>query len=292
MSAELAVSYARCRALLAEHGRTYFLASRLLPRAKQPAVWALYGFARYVDDLVDVDLDRVPDVTLVDRLERELLDGVRAGESTHPVLAATVDTVRRYDIDPQWLVDFLASMRMDLAPRRYRTWAELQTYTWGSAAVIGLQMAQVIGIERERERALTAAAALGDAFQITNFCRDYDEDRRRGRVYLPESLFAAAGIEPGSADPRGLRELIRAACEHARDRYRDAEPGIDLLSASGRPCIRAAFELYRGILDEIEAAGYDVLGVRHRVGRARRLRVAAPLVGRSVSLRLRTPRAP
>lgn len=292
MKAQLQASYRRCRALLAEHGRTYYLASRLLPRDIQPAVWALYGFARYVDDLVDVDLDRAPDEAVVDGIERALLDGLDAGHSEHPVLAATVDTVRRYDIERQWLVDFLASMRMDLHAREYRTWAELESYTWGSAAVIGLQMAQVIGIERDPESARTSAAALGDAFQITNFCRDYDEDRLRGRVYLPTELFEGAGVEPGSTDPHAMRTVIRGGCLRARELYRIAEPGIALLNPRGRPCIWAAFELYQAILDEIEGAGYDVLGVRHRVGRVHRLRLAAPLVSRSVAVRLRSQPAP
>lgn len=292
MTALLEASYRRCRALLAQHGRTYHLAARLLPRDIRPAVWALYGFARYVDDLVDVDLDQVPDDALLDAIERELLDGLDAGHSGHPVLAATVDTVLRYRIERQWLIDFLGSMRMDLRPREYRTWDELRSYTWGSASVIGLQMAQVIGIQRSPEAARESAAALGDAFQITNFCRDYDEDRARGRVYLPTLLFERAGIEPGSTDREAMREVIRAGCLHAHERYRVAAPGIDLLEPRGRPCIRAAFDLYRAILDEIERSGYDVLGVRHRVGRARRLRLAAPLLGRSVAARLGTQPAP
>ncbi|WP_153506358.1 phytoene/squalene synthase family protein [Cumulibacter manganitolerans] len=288
----LDASYDRCHALLREHGRTYHLASRLLPREIRPAVWALYGFARYVDDLVDVELERAPDVAVVDEIERLLLDGLRRGRSDHPVLAATVDTVRRYAIEPRWLIDFLASMRRDLTPQHYPTWEALREYTWGSAAVIGLQMAQVIGVVGDAARARTAAAALGDAFQITNFTRDFDEDRRRGRIYLPGELFTAAGVDPATTDRAALAPVIRAACAHARGLYREAEPGIALLQARGRPCIRAAFTLYQGILDEIEASGYDVLGVRHRVSTRRRLRLAAPLLAGSVVARVRPGPAP
>ena len=289
---ELDAAYRRCRALLAEHGRTYYLASRLLPAARQPAVWALYGFARYVDDLVDVELDKVPDPGLVDRLERELTVGLATGRSTHPLLGATVDAVIRYRIDPQWLLDFLTAMRMDLVPQTFTTWDELSRYTWGSASVIGLQMTRVIGVHGDEQRAAASAAALGEAFQITNFCRDYDEDRARGRVYLPTALFTEAGVEPGTRDRAAVRAVIARASAYARDLYAQAEPGIALLNPDGRPCIRAAFVLYRGILDEIEAADYDVLGVRHRVGRIRRLQVALPLLGRSVATRARTKLGP
>lgn len=283
----LTVSYRRCRELLAQHGRTYYLASRLLPPVKQPAVWALYGFARYVDDLVDVELDRVPDERIIDELEDELMTGIAAGHSAHPLLAATVHTVHRCDIDPQWLRDFLNAMRADLRPQTYRTWADLKTYTWGSAAVIGLQMARVIGIRGDVQQAESAAAALGHAFQITNFCRDYDEDRIRGRVYLPGSLFTNVDAEPGTTDPDAARAVIARASAYARELYTQAEAGIDLLEPDGQPCIRAAFVLYQGILDEIEKADYNVLGVRHRVGRTRRMRVALPLLAQSLRIRLR-----
>lgn len=292
MTPDLAASYARCRDLLAHHGRTYYLASRLLPKNLQPAVWALYGFARYVDDLVDVDLNRVPDASAVDAIEVALDAGIATGTSDHPVLAAAVDTVRRYDIDPAWLRDFLTSMRMDLIPREYRTWDDLSAYTWGSASVIGLQMARVIGVSGDPATAHDSAAALGEAFQITNFCRDYDEDLARGRVYLPTDLFASAGVEPGSRERAAVAQVIRRASDHARQLYDNAEPGITLLDPSGQPCIRAAFTLYKGILDEIAAADYDVIGVRHRVGRARRVVVAAPLLARSVAIRLRPQARP
>lgn len=292
MDPELTVSYRRCRELLAEHGRTYYLASRLLPPVKQPAVWALYGFARYIDDLVDVDLDHVPDPALLDRLERELMLGIETGHSAHPLLAATVDTVIRYRIDSRWLLDFLASMRMDLTPQAFATWDDLSRYTWGSASVIGLQMARVIGIHGDQQSADASATALGEAFQITNFCRDYDEDRARGRVYLPTDLFTAVGVEPGTREPAAVRAVIAQACAHARTRYAEAESGIALLNPDGQPCIRAAFELYQGILDEIEAADYDVLSIRHRVGRLRRLQVALPLLARSLATRARTKVGP
>lgn len=287
MSLELTVSYRRCRDLLAQHGRTYYLASRLLPTVKQPAVWALYGFARYVDDLVDVDLSDVPDPAVIDEIEHELMRGIDAGGSAHPLLAATVDTVLQYDIDPQWLRDFMSAMRTDLQPQTYQTWDALTAYTWGSAAVIGLQMARVIGIRGDATEASRSAAALGHAFQITNFCRDYDEDRARGRIYLPTELFDAVDAVPGTEDPAAVRAVIAAACAHARTLYARAEPGIELLEPAGQPCIRAAFVLYRGILDEIEAADYNVLGVRHSVGNIKRARVALPLLARSVLVRLR-----
>ncbi|HZB48312.1 MAG TPA: squalene/phytoene synthase family protein, partial [Mycobacteriales bacterium] len=140
-------SYERCRRLNAAHGKTYYLATLLLPAAKRPYVHALYGFARYADEIVD-DLDStLSPVEKADWLvgwgDRFLAE-VEAGGSAHPVSRAVVDTVRRWDIPLSYFADFLASMRMDLTVTEYPTYDDLLRYTWGSAAVIGLQMVPVL----------------------------------------------------------------------------------------------------------------------------------------------------
>jgi len=276
---ELAESYELCRRLHARHGRSYYLATRLLPRSKRYAVHALYGFARYIDDIVDVPIADAPPTQRLDRIADLWREALECGRTHHPVFAAAADTVRRYGIDPQLTEDFLQAMRQDLTVSRYADWPDLARYTWGSASVIGLEMAHVLGVRGDREHALRCAALLGEAFQLTNFCRDYDEDRLRGRVYLPESLFHEHGIEAGSADSPQLRAAIACAVRRARGLYAEAEPGIALLDPAGRPCIRTAFALYQGILDEIERAGYAVIGVRHAVPTSRKLSIVA----RSVS---------
>lgn len=282
---ELAASYELCRRLHARHGRTYYLATQLLPRAQRYAVHALYGFARYVDDIVDVPVAQAPPVERLERICAIWRDALDQGYTSHPVFAATLDAVRRHGIDPALTEDFLASMRMDLTKTRYADWDELSEYTWGSASVIGLQIAQLIGVRSDVEDAFRCAALLGQAFQLTNFCRDYDEDRQRGRFYLPECEFAEREVEVGCGDGPELRAVIASCVRRARDIYPQAEPGIPMLNPVGQPCVRTAFELYQGILDEIEVADYAVIGVRHSVSKARRLRAAAPALMQSVRAR-------
>ncbi|MDT7629491.1 MAG: 15-cis-phytoene synthase, partial [Pseudonocardiales bacterium] len=109
-------AYTRCRALHAEHGRTYFLATRLLTPARRPAVHALYGFARYVDEIVDALDDTRPaaeKLAALDRLEPALLEALNGGPATDPVLVAVADTARRYQLDAALFTAFLAAMRMD-----------------------------------------------------------------------------------------------------------------------------------------------------------------------------------
>ncbi|OLF18126.1 phytoene/squalene synthase family protein [Actinophytocola xanthii] len=292
-------AYTTCRELNARHGRTYFLATRLLARARRPAVHALYGFARYVDDLVD---EPGPEATAeavggrIDEAERQLAEGMTTGRSDYPVVAALVHTVDRYEIDPALFSAFLRSMRMDLDVREYPTRADLEQYTYGSARVIGLQMLPVLGTVVDRTEAAPPAAALGEAFQLTNFLRDVAEDLDRDRVYLPVDELVAFGVdrdrlfwcrERGRADT-AVRRAVADQVATTRAIYRQAVPGVAMLRPEARPCISTALALYSGILDRIEAMDHDVFAGRARVGTARKARVAAPALVRAVWARHRT----
>ncbi|ODT97347.1 MAG: phytoene synthase [Pseudonocardia sp. SCN 72-86] len=304
--AGLRAGYAACRDLHAAHGRTYFLATRLLPAGRRPAVHALYGFARFADEIVD-DLsdgrsaaDRAAGIDALGQaldaaLAGEPLPALQgAGAAAAPVLLAVADTARRYDIDPVHFRDFLTSMRMDTEVTEYPTYDDLARYMHGSAAVIGLQMVPILGTVVPREEAEPHAAALGVAFQLTNFLRDVGDDLDRGRVYLPADELAAFGVDREllewcrrrrTHDPR-----VRAALAHlvARTRavYRRAAPGIGMLEPVSQACIGAAATLYGGILDQVADAGYDpVLHRRVRVGTARRAAVAVPGLLKAVAAR-------
>ncbi|PSM44730.1 phytoene synthase [Streptomyces dioscori] len=287
----LRMAYAHCRRLNARHGRTYFLATRLLPVERRSAVHALYGFARWADDIVDdLDRHRTPDERdrLLRQLESDLAHGLRTGSGDEPVVRAVADTASRYDIEHTLFADFLASMRSDLRITDYPTYADLRAYMHGSAAVIGLQMLPVLGTVTSREEAAPHAADLGVAFQLTNFLRDVGEDLDRGRVYLPADLLAAHGVDrpllewsrrTGRPDARIHRALV-AAEDMTRKVYRAAEPGIAMLDPRTRPCIRTAFTLYGGILDAIADQDYTVLHRRAVVSRGRRaVTAAAGIVG-------------
>ncbi|MGH3906680.1 MAG: phytoene/squalene synthase family protein [Pseudonocardiaceae bacterium] len=297
----LRASYLRCRRLNAAHGRTYFLATRLLPPESRPAIHALYGLARYADEIVDDLADTRPwaqRLTELDALTSQLRDGLAQGRCDHPVLAAPVHTAVRYRIDPQYFADFMTSMWMDRPVEQggvsgYRTFDDLNRYVYGSASVIGLQVLPVLGTVVPRERAEPHAAALGIAFQVTNFLRDVGEDLDRGRVYLPADELAAFGVDrallswcrsSGRSDPRVRRALAHLVAR-TRAIYRRAAPGIPMLAPVSRACVATAFTLYGGILDEIEAAGYDVLSRRVTVSSRRRLVVAVPGLSRALIAR-------
>ncbi|MEW2504873.1 MULTISPECIES: phytoene/squalene synthase family protein [unclassified Amycolatopsis] len=280
----LRAAYAECRRINAHHGRTFFLATRLLPARARPAAHALYGFARMADELVDNPEPGTDPKAALDNVAGMVDEVYEGGAPADPVLAALADTVRRYGIRRELVDAFLHSMRMDLTVTEYATYAELAEYVHGSACVIGLQMLPVFGTVVPLAEAESSAAALGEAFQLTNFLRDIGEDLDRGRLYLPVEELSAFGIDRellvesrrrGVPDPR-VRRALAVGVSRARAVYRRAEAGIPLLRPESRPCVRTAITLYEGILDEIEALDYDVLNRRAVVGKGRRLAVALP----------------
>ncbi|RAV14526.1 phytoene/squalene synthase family protein [Mycolicibacterium sp. GF69] len=279
-------AYRRCRTINAEHGRTFFLATRLLAPEQRPAVHALYGFARRADDILD-DFDPVISMSeradQLQRLATQLFnrltqDGCGDGD---PALAAVVHCARRYDIPWELFDDFLSSMRMDLNVTDYPDRAALDRYMYGSAEVIGLQLLPVLGTVGPREEAAPYAAALGKAFQLTNFLRDIDEDLERGRVYLPADELAAHGVDRDlltwcHENRRTDVKLRRALAEqHDLNRrvYDFARRGIAQLRPRSRPCVAVALTLYSEILDRIEQMDFAVFSQRATVGTGRRLRV-------------------
>jgi 15-cis-phytoene synthase len=276
----LSAAYERCRQLHARHGRTYYLATLLLPRWKRRHVHALYGFVRYADEIVDSlasTLDPPARAAALHAWGERFFAGLRGAPVADPVLPAVLHTVRAFDLDVGDFERFLDSMAMDLTVDGYRTYDDLCGYMEGSAAVIGTMMAPILE-SSDPPAAREHARQLGLAFQLTNFLRDVAEDHARGRVYLPAEDLDRFGVRradlaPGPTSP-AVRELLAFEIGRARAHYRAAAPGIELLAPSSRPCIRVALELYSGILDEVERAGYQVLDRRVAVPGHRRLRVA------------------
>lgn len=279
----LRIAYQRCRDLNARHGRTFFLATRLLAPAQRPAVHALYGFARLADDILD-DLDSPLDnAAKAERLQR-LSDHFFSGDDRDedPVLAAVIHTARGYRIPLELFGEFLNSMRMDLTVTDYPDRAALNRYMRGSAEAIGLQLLPVLGTVGPLEEAAPYAAALGRAFQLTNFLRDVDEDLARQRVYLPADELAAYQVDRDVLmwchvhRRTDARVRCALAAQHAitRDVYRFAGNGVELLAPRSRPCVWTALTLYSEILDRIEDSDFAVFRRRATVGTTRRLQVA------------------
>ena len=136
---------------------------------------------------------------------------------------------------------------------------------------------------------LANSGKLGVAFQLANFIRDVGEDLDRGRVYLPQDELAQFGVDREMLEARKLTPEIISALKFQIARVRqlqlEAAPGILQLAPVSRPCIEAASELYCGIVDEVEAIGYDIFNKRAKTSMARRLRVAGKAYVKAVAAR-------
>lgn len=275
----LRASYAECKRLNALHGKTYYLATLLLPKAKRPFVHALYGFARYADEIVD---DLASELSIQEKAHvlaswgDTVLADLKKGSSQDHVGRALIDTVKRFDIPHEYFEAFLHSMTMDLTVQEYESYEDLLEYVYGSAAVIGLQMVPILG--PLHVDAYEAAKKLGIAFQLANFIRDIDEDLDRGRVYLPLRELGKFGVTREMLEARTLTpeiiEALKFQVARVRQLQREAAPGIAMLEATSRPCIEAASTLYCGIVDEVEKIGYDIFNARATTSTGRRVRVA------------------
>ncbi len=286
--AALRASYARCRQINAEHGKTYFLATLLLPRrCARTSMRCTASPGTSTTSSTTSRSARRPSSARPASTSwtAGFLADLDWGQTSDPVRRAVLDTIRRWQLPSSYFADFLESMRMDLTVSSYATYADLEKYMWGSAAVIGLQMLPVLGRADESTRwdVLEAHAIdLGLAFQLTNFIRDIAEDLRRGRIYLPQESLRLFGVDRdrlarGRVD-ESIRNLLAWEIERTRRLYAKAEPGIALVHPSSRDCLRTAFTLYSEILD------------RDRAGRLRRVQPPDP--GRVEPARGRGPDRP
>jgi 15-cis-phytoene synthase len=256
-------AYAYCAALTSTHSRTFFMATGLLPSEKRHAMRALYAFCRLSDDIVDHAQGNAAGALAVWR-RSVLAPEPPPGDL---VALAWADTRLRYGIPQRYAEQLINGVGRDLCQQRYRTFEEVVMYAYGVASTVGLMSMHIIGFAGEQ--AIPYAIKLGIALQLTNILRDVGEDWRSRRVYLPTDEMTAYGLteadlDRGQVDDR-WRAFLRFQIARNRRLYAEADPGIALLSGDGRFAVAAASELYRAILDDIEAHDYDVFNRRAHV---------------------------
>jgi 15-cis-phytoene synthase len=256
-------AYAYCATLTSTHSRTFFMATGLLPSEKRRAMRALYAFCRLSDDIVDHAQGNAAGALAVWQ-GRVLAPEPPPGDL---VALAWADTRLRYGIPQRYAEQLINGVGRDLCQQRYRTFEEVVMYAYGVASTVGLMSMHIIGFAGEQ--AIPYAIKLGIALQLTNILRDVGEDWRSRRVYLPTDEMTAYGLteadlDRGQVDDR-WRAFLRFQIARNRRLYAQADPGIALLSGDGRFAVAAASELYRAILDDIEAHDYDVFNRRAHV---------------------------
>ena len=260
----LSLSHAQQQAeqVIRAHSKTFFFATGLLPQGPRQAIRALYGFCRATDDLVDT---AEPGSTGLEEVEKwRAMTALPAEKQTNPISYTWAWVRQSYAVNRLYEQELIDGVARDIQFTPYRTWTELENYCYAVASTVGLLSMPIIGLAPgvSFDQAAPYAIQLGIALQLTNILRDVGEDARRGRVYFPQEDLARFGLTLQDIydqvyDQRFIA-LMRFEIERARQIYRQALPGIKLLSPSARPAVGAAALLYRAILDEIEGIAYQV----------------------------------
>lgn len=272
-------AHAYCEQITRENSRTFYTATRIMPRSQRRAIRGLYAFCRTSDDVIDeASGDR----------EAQFAAWQEAVLHTTPepddlVLSAWADTRHKYQVPDKYVEQLLDGVAQDFTTHRYDTFGELAEYCYGVASTVGLMSMHIIGFSGPA--AIPYAVRLGVALQMTNILRDVGEDWHNGRLYLPQEELAHFGlteadIDAGIVDDR-WRSFMRFQIARTRRLYRESMPGITMLNASGRFSVAAAAELYRSILDDIEANDYDVFNRQAHITDGRKVAMLPGIVWRT-----------
>jgi phytoene synthase len=263
-------------------GRTFYLATRLLPERVRHATYVLYAFFRLADDVVD-DPDPAPP-----REQRAELGRLRRGalgeeETDDPVLQAMDELRERYSIPDREIVEFVAAMVEDIDPTNYETVDDLSAYLRGSSVAVAYMVLSVMATEMTDEdvdRARPHARSLGEALQLTNFLRDVREDvLEYDRIYLPKAVLERNDVSEEEIEALeftpDFAAAMREELERTEVRYRHGVEGIQFLPEDCRFAVLLAATLYADHHRLIRNRGYDVLSDRPTLSIRQRLVVLA-----------------
>jgi phytoene synthase len=259
----------------AKSGSSFYYAFLFLPPPRRAAITAFYAFCREVDDVVDEVHDPGVAATKLAWWRREAASAF-AGEPSHPVTKALMPHVADYDIRLEHLAAVIDGCEMDLTQSRYLDYAGLERYCHLVAGVVGEVASNIFG--RTRDETTAYAHQLGLAMQLTNIIRDVGDDARRGRIYLPMAELKQFDVKAQEIFDRGYSERFTALMKFQAERaHRCYDAAIASLPEADRlaqkPGLMMA-NIYRTLLREIEADGFQVLHQRTSLTPLRKLWIA------------------
>jgi squalene synthase HpnC len=254
------------------HYENFPVGSFLLPAGIRPSVAALYGFARYADDVADEGAaspaQRLAELARL----REAIAGGTAGTPQAPAVVRRLEPhISRHRLDRALLLDLLSAFAQDVTTHRYATRADVLDYCRRSANPVGRLMLQLFGVLDDRTGPLSDAICT--ALQLINFLQDIAIDARKGRIYLPQASIAAAGARESMLEeaisagrcPSELRVCLRAEATYARDLLERGRPLMALVPTRLALELRVIVAGARLVLDRLHAGGYDPVADRPRV---------------------------
>ncbi|WP_311171767.1 phytoene/squalene synthase family protein [Halobellus ordinarius] len=266
------------KAIQRQTGKTFHLATRVLPERVRHDTYVLYAFFRVADEVVDAE-DTAPPDEQRQRLETLRRQALGRESTDDPVLSAFAEVRERHGIPDSDVDAFIDAMLADIETDRYETYEDLAAYMDGSAAAVGRMMTEIMETERTEE-ALPHATALGEAFQLSNFLRDVREDVvERDRIYLPQETLREHGVTEAQVANFEYDENFRAAMEaeirRAESLYREGVEGIRYLPDDCQFAVLLAAVLYADHHREIRRLDCDVLSTTPSLSTTRKLSLLA-----------------
>jgi phytoene synthase len=260
----------------AQSGSSFYYAFLFLPPPRRAAITAFYAFCREVDDVVDEVHDPGVAATKLAWWRKEVATAF-AGQPSHPAMKALLPHAASYDIRAEHLLAVIEGCQMDLDQSRYLDFPGLERYCHLVAGVVGEVASGIFG--RSSASTVQYAHKLGLAMQLTNIIRDVGDDARRGRIYLPVSELQRFEVKANEILNRGYSERFTALMKFQAERaHRCYDEALALLPEADRrtqkPGLMMA-NIYRTLLREIEAGGFQVLHQRISLTPLRKLWIAA-----------------
>lgn len=246
-----------CSKIITNNYSTSFsLGIRMFDKAYREPIYAIYGFVRFADEIVDTfhDYDKR---SLIQKFEKDTFEAIDKGISLNPILQSFQEVVNQYQIEKELITAFLYSMEMDLENINFDR-SKYDEYIYGSAEVIGLMCLRVFvnGDKEEYQRLKAPAKKLGAAFQKVNFLRDMQSDYEdRGRVYFPSVDFQQFSC----VEKKEIEDEIESD-------FQEALEGIKGLPKGARLGVHLAYLYYQRLLKRIKKyTAADVVKQRVRV---------------------------
>jgi 15-cis-phytoene synthase len=261
----------------AAYSKSFYISAKMLPKEKRWATFALYGFCRFVDNLIDNPRDRSQFEILqeINYFENELRIAYKREESEHPVIRSFILVAQKYNIPIEYPLDLIAGVKMDMGINRYKSFDDLYIFCYRVASVVGLMMTHVMGYKDKTT--FKYAEKLGIAMQLTNILRDIKEDKDNGRIYLPQDELEQFSVSEwhimNEIITPEFQEMIRFQVERAAQYYEKAQPGIEMLSRDSQFAIYSASKIYRGILSKVEGQAYNPFIGRVFVPKSKKLAI-------------------
>lgn len=294
LTTELQRSKRECMRLIYNHGRTFFAGASLMAPQQFLDTAAIYALMRIADDCVDDVDDFAERKRRIDKFEGifwRCWHAKSATEADHPVMPAVIETCNRIKFPKSFFERFFKAMRSDTQENICHTWDDCEDYIDGSAAVVGEFMLPILmphSSQQEIDRAKPHAMDLGRAFQLTNFCRDIDEDLDIQRQYVPTQLCQKHGVDlrRRTAQQDGFKDMIEEVFQKCDAYYESADKGIALLPARIRPVVLVAAKLYQQIQGEVRKRNYNIFKERVRVPTKTKLKMGYQHVGFKLTMRI------